>query len=88
LLDIYQPDFVIYDAGVDPHKNDLLGLLNLSSAAIYQRDQFIISECARRKIPISCVIGGGYMKDRYALAQTHSLVHQAALSVWQEYYQI
>ena len=87
LLDIYQPDFVLYDAGVDPHKDDLLGLLCLSSEGIYQRDKFIINECAERKIPVSCVIGGGYMKDQHELAKVHSLVHQAALAVWQDHYE-
>lgn len=30
LLDRYRPDIVLYDAGVDPHKDDVLGKLNLT----------------------------------------------------------
>lgn len=86
LLDIMQPDFVLYDAGADTHKDDALGLLNLSSEGHYQRDHFVLSACADRGIPVSCVIGGGYMKDRRKLAEVHSIIHQAAFDVWQTYY--
>ena len=30
LLDLFRPDLVLYDAGVDPHVNDSLGKLDLS----------------------------------------------------------
>ena len=84
LLEIYNPDLVIYDAGADPHEDDALGLLKLSSAAIFARDYFVLRECRERAIPVSCVIGGGYMKDRQQLAKVHGIVHRAALKVWQE----
>ncbi|EAR08724.1 histone deacetylase [Reinekea blandensis] len=87
LLDITEPDLVLYDAGADVHQDDALGLLNLTDDGIYQRDVFILSECAYRNIPVSCVIGGGYMKDRKRLAEVHSIIHQAAFDVWREYYQ-
>lgn len=86
LLDILEPDFVLYDAGADVHQEDALGLLNLTDRGMYERDHFILSECAHRNIPVSCVIGGGYMKDRKRLAEVHSIIHQAALNVWQEHF--
>ena len=30
LLDLFNPDLVLYDAGVDPHQDDALGKLNLT----------------------------------------------------------
>ena len=30
LLDLFRPDLVLYDAGVDPHVNDSLGRLDLT----------------------------------------------------------
>jgi acetoin utilization deacetylase AcuC-like enzyme len=83
---MFQPDFVIYDAGADTHLDDALGLLNLTSEGHYKRDHFILSACAERQIPVSCVIGGGYMKDRKKLAVVHGIVHRAAHDVWQEHY--
>ena len=78
LLMSYQPDFVFYDAGVDVHKDDRLGYLELSDAGIYQRDRFVIEACRSRHIPVAIVIGGGYDRDEEKVALRHGIVHQAA----------
>lgn len=78
LLEDYKPDFVFYDAGVDPYMHDPLGRLNLSLEGLYQRDLFVLKEITSRGIPVSCVIGGGYSKDLNELAYRHSLVFRAA----------
>lgn len=78
LLAQVRPDLVFYDAGVDPHKDDLLGKLSLSEAGLYRRDQYVLSTCLQAGIPVACVIGGGYSQDIDALARRHSLVHRAA----------
>lgn len=82
LLDDFRPGLVLYDAGVDVYAGDALGHLALSHAGIWKRDSFVIDECVRRGIPIACVIGGGYDRDRTALARRHALVHRAAARVW------
>lgn len=74
----YQPDAVIYDAGVDIHINDDLGLLHISTEGIYQRDCMVISECLRRQLPTACVIGGGYQRDINALVEVHLQLFRAA----------
>ncbi len=84
LLNFFDPDIVIYDAGVDPHKNDPLGKLALSTEGIFKRDFFVISECTKRRIPIACVVGGGYSDDLNELAYRHSLVHRAASKVFEK----
>ena len=78
LLAQVRPDIVLYDAGVDPHKDDLLGKLALSDAGLYRRDQYVLHTCLRRGVPVACVIGGGYSRDIDALARRHSLLHRAA----------
>lgn len=82
LLAAQRPDLVIYDAGVDPYEGDQLGHLKLSHAGLYQRDLYVIESCVQRQIPIACVIGGGYDRDRRALARRHALVHRACAKVW------
>jgi acetoin utilization deacetylase AcuC-like enzyme len=82
LLTGVQPDLVLYDAGVDPHKDDLLGKLALSDAGLYRRDLYVLSTCLAARIPVACVIGGGYSQDIDALARRHSLVHRAAGEVF------
>jgi acetoin utilization deacetylase AcuC-like enzyme len=82
LLAQVRPDLVLYDAGVDPHADDLLGKLALSTAGLYQRDLYVLRTCRRAGVPTACVIGGGYSRNIDALAQRHSLVHRAATEVF------
>lgn len=82
LLTRHKPDLVLYDAGVDPFAGDQLGHLELSHAGLYQRDLFVIDTCVAAGIPTACVIGGGYDRDRLALARRHALVHRATSRVF------
>jgi acetoin utilization deacetylase AcuC-like enzyme len=82
LLDTFRPDVVLYDAGVDPHRDDKLGKLSLTDSGLYQRDIYVLENCMRRAIPTACVIGGGYDNDIERLARRHSLVHQAATEIY------
>jgi acetoin utilization deacetylase AcuC-like enzyme len=77
LLDQVKPDLVLYNAGVDPHRNDRLGKLCLSSTGLLNRDRLVLDACLRRSIPVATVIGGGY-DDLDPLVQRHGLVFRAA----------
>lgn len=83
LLESFRPDIVLYDAGVDPHEKDELGKLNLTDNGLFQRDFYVINLCVSRGIPVATVIGGGYDKDINMLALRHTIVHRAAIKVWQ-----
>ena len=78
LLDRIRPDLVLYNAGVDPHRDDRLGKLDLSDAGLLQRDRLVIDACLRRNIPVATVIGGGY-DDLTPLVERHALVFRAAV---------
>ncbi|QOJ29146.1 MAG: histone deacetylase [Ignavibacteriales bacterium] len=54
------PDIVLYQAGVDPLREDRLGRLDLSFAGLKERDRMVLSECKKRGIPVSLAMGGGY----------------------------
>lgn len=84
LLPLYQPDLVLYDAGVDVHKDDALGYLQLTDAGVARRDETVMRHCLGRDIPVMGVIGGGYSKDRQALARRHGILHHSAQRVWIE----
>ncbi|MCP9337091.1 histone deacetylase family protein [Stutzerimonas xanthomarina] len=85
LLPLYQPDLVIYDAGVDVHRDDALGLLKLSDEGLAMRDSAVIEHCLGRDIPVVGVIGGGYDKDRALLARRHAQLHISAAKAWQRH---
>jgi len=85
LLTEFQPDLVLYDAGVDPHIGDRLGKLALTDAGIYRRDMQVLSTCVSQGFPVACVIGGGYCEDMRSLVYRHSLLHRAASDVYRQY---
>jgi acetoin utilization deacetylase AcuC-like enzyme len=83
ILANFKPDLVLYEAGVDVYRHDLLGHLELTHAGIWQRELDVIGTCVKAGVPIACVIGGGYDRNAEALARRHSLLYRAAAKVWQ-----
>lgn len=81
LMHWHKPDLVIYDAGVDIHQNDELGLLTISTEAIYRRDLLVLQRCAEQQVPVAAVIGGGYQRDIDALVHLHLQLFKAAFTV-------
>ena len=79
----HQPDFILYDAGVDIHKNDELGYFDISLNGIFERDRLVLSHCHRDRIPVAAVVGGGYRKDHQQLVELHTQLVHAAIAVYQ-----
>jgi acetoin utilization deacetylase AcuC-like enzyme len=74
----FQPDAIIYDAGVDVHINDDLGHLHITTEGVYQRDCLVFNMAERLGVPIAAVIGGGYQRDIDALVDVHLQLYRAA----------
>ena len=81
-IEAFRPDFIIYDAGIDIHADDDLGLINITTQGVYQRDQYVFSTAKAHNIPVMAVIGGGYQRDIDALTDVHEQLGKAALSVF------
>lgn len=82
ILSDFQPDLVLYDAGVDTHACDRFGKLALTDTGIYRREMQVLSTCIAAGYPVASVIGGGYGDDMKALIYRHSLLHRAANDVY------
>ena len=76
------PEIVIFDAGVDIHKDDKLGNLNISSEGLLKRDKLILSFFKKHSIPVATVIGGGYSDDNLELAKRHSIIFKASNEIF------
>ncbi|MGB3470435.1 MAG: histone deacetylase [Erythrobacter sp.] len=72
VLDGFAPDFVFYQAGVDPHVDDKLGRLALSDEGLNLRDRFIIDQVRARGLPVASALGGGYGDDQREVAARHA----------------
>jgi acetoin utilization deacetylase AcuC-like enzyme len=77
VLDALNPQLVLFNAGVDPHRDDRLGRLNLSDNGLLMRDRLVLDACLRRTIPVATVIGGGYDSLK-PLVRRHAIVFRAA----------
>lgn len=82
LLREVRPDLVFYNAGVDPHEGDRLGLLALSEEGLWRRDRLVLESCLGAGIPVAGVIGGGYAPDLEQLARLHSILHRVASELY------
>jgi acetoin utilization deacetylase AcuC-like enzyme len=71
-IDRFDPDLILYQAGVDPHRDDRLGRLALSDEGLARRDRFVMREARRRNLPLASALGGGYGADRMAVARRHA----------------
>jgi acetoin utilization deacetylase AcuC-like enzyme len=78
----YRPDIVFYNAGVDPHAEDRLGLLSLSDAGLAARDRHVAAACRAAGVPVCGVLGGGYGADADAVAARHLLMIDALQAVF------
>ncbi len=68
----FAPDFVLYQAGVDPHADDKLGRLALTDAGLEARDRFVITQARKFALPVASALGGGYGDDQRAVAARHA----------------
>lgn len=68
----FAPDFVLYQAGVDPHRDDKLGRLALSDEGLALRDRFVVREARQRGVPVASALGGGYGDDPRVVAARHA----------------
>ena len=71
-LDSFAPDFVFYQAGVDPHIDDKLGRLSLTGDGLAMRDRFVVESARSRGLPIASALGGGYGEDQREVAARHA----------------
>lgn len=81
VIDAAKPDLIFYNAGVDPHADDRLGLLSLSDDGLRARDALVADAVKAAGVPIVGVLGGGYSKDAAAIAGRHLFMVNALAAI-------
>jgi acetoin utilization deacetylase AcuC-like enzyme len=74
----HRPDIIFYLGGADPYAGDKLGRLSLSIAGLRARDEFVLSECLSRGVPVATVMSGGYAADVNDTVEIHCNTIRAA----------
>ncbi|GAJ47338.1 putative deacetylase [Aeromonas salmonicida subsp. masoucida NBRC 13784] len=77
-LRLYNPDLVLYQAGVDVHHADELGYLALSDEGIRQRDAMVFDCAIKHGLPVAAVPGGGYRREWQQLIPLHMTLFEEA----------
>ena len=76
----FDPQYLFYQMGVDPLKEDKLGKLSLSFDGLMERDRRVLEFTRARKIPVSLALGGGYsdpiQHSVRAYANTYRVVNE------------
>ena len=78
IVDLEQPDFILYQSGVDVLATDQLGRLSLTLAGVQARDRLVLSTARTLGIPIMCCMGGGYSKRIKDIVEGHAQVFRLA----------
>lgn len=84
LIRLEKPDAILYDAGVDIHRDDNLGHLDVSTQGLFERDLMVLGMAKEAGIPIASVIGGGYSANPLHLSERHSQLFIAANRLWKQ----
>ncbi len=72
VLTEFQPDFVLYQSGVDVLEEDKLGRLGLSLQGCQRRDEIAFDLIRNADIPISFALGGGYSPKISTIVDAHA----------------
>jgi acetoin utilization deacetylase AcuC-like enzyme len=59
-LEARQVDLLLYQAGVDPLKEDHLGHLHLTREGLDQRNRMVFAWADKKGVPVVVLMGGGY----------------------------
>ncbi|TNF42582.1 MAG: histone deacetylase, partial [Cytophagales bacterium] len=78
ILNDFEPDFILYQSGVDVLETDKLGRLGLSHAGVHQRDKVVLSSAKSIQVPVMCCMGGGYSVKIKDIIDAHAQVFRLA----------
>lgn len=67
----FEPDLVCVLAGVDPHREDVLGGLGLSDEGLRRRDEQVLGRYLGEGIPVAVFLAGGYAPTPRRTAELH-----------------
>ncbi len=76
------PGLAFYLAGADPHEDDRLGRLRVSTEGLAERDRRVFAALAERGIPVAFSMGGGYGRTMESTLAVQANTFRTALAAW------
>ncbi|EOZ98673.1 Deacetylase [Indibacter alkaliphilus LW1] len=82
LLQKVEPDFMIFQSGVDVLESDKLGRLGLSIQGCRERDKMVFEVAQENQTPIMCCMGGGYSERISQIIDAHANTYRLAQEIY------
>ncbi|WP_194974917.1 histone deacetylase family protein [Aquiflexum lacus] len=82
IIDTFQPEFIIYQSGVDVLASDKLGRLGLSLEGCKKRDKMVLDIAKINRIPVMCCMGGGYSERLSHIIEAHANTFRLAQDLY------
>lgn len=82
LIDQVQPDFIIYQCGVDIIAGDKLGRLGVSIEDCKGRDEIVLNLAHTHQIPLMACMGGGYSPDIKNIIEAHANTYRLGRDIF------
>jgi acetoin utilization deacetylase AcuC-like enzyme len=79
------PGLAFYLAGADPHENDRLGRLKITSAGLAERDSRVLAFLQQRGVPVALSMAGGYGRDLAVTVAVQLRTLELALQAWRRW---
>ncbi len=81
VLEAANADLLLYQAGVDPLREDALGRLALTHGGLRARDRMVLEAAWTRSLPVVLTLGGGYAKPIELSVDAHAGTYAVAREV-------
>lgn len=72
VLERFEPDFILFQSGVDVLEGDKLGRLKVSMEGCKNRDHMVLRKSKDHDIPIAICMGGGYSQRLRNVIEAHA----------------
>ncbi|HEX2546260.1 MAG TPA: histone deacetylase [Ramlibacter sp.] len=82
----FNPEFVIYLAGADPHEGDRLGRLKLTWDGLEARDRRVFDWAWQRGLPLAFAMAGGYGNRLEDTVQVQVNTFAVAVDYWRRWH--
>ncbi|TAE75840.1 MAG: histone deacetylase [Bacteroidetes bacterium] len=82
IIDIFEPQIIFYQAGVDILITDKLGRLAVTHEGCKKRDEFVLKLAKKNKIPIVVTMGGGYSPKISDIIEAHANTFRAIQNIY------
>lgn len=82
LFQQFEPEFVLFQSGVDVLATDKLGRLGMTIDGCKTRDKMVLRLCHENKVPLAITMGGGYSERISHIVESHANTYRLAQEIF------